>query len=257
MIPAAAGEPQIDRIAQALEIDTGSAIDRTQERYRLVGRRPAAIPGDAVETAFHVPAGDGIEWTRLPVAETSLEPATINLVGALGPVGIACHVRLKGLLQHGHARRRGAPARRVGGGLVQNLPRQTARPAGRYLAMVAQDDTLVRGFSAAISGAVVDDEGFGPGGMHPDSKARELIIPGEPGFVPGLQRLDRVLVRVNLFNATRFADGFIMLPSWRARHRNGRGGCPALQVLAQMSDRSGSPCVGPLRRIHLAGAPTH
>ena len=139
MIPAATGEPQINRIAQTLEIDTGSAIDRTQERYRLVGRRPAAIPGDAVETAFHVPAGDGIERTHLPVTETTLEPVTVKLVGARGTVGIGCQVRLKCLLQHWHARRRGAPARRVGGGLVQNLPRQTAHPAGRYLAMVTQN----------------------------------------------------------------------------------------------------------------------
>ena len=245
MIPAAAGEPQIDRIAQALEIDTGAAIDRTQERYRLVGRRPAAIPGDAVETAFHVPAGDGIERTRLPVAETSLEPATINLVGALGPVGIACQVRLKGLLQHGHARHGGAPARRVGSGLVQNLPRQTPRPAGRYLAMVAQNDALVRGFSAAISGTVVDDEGFVPEGCTRTPKPVSWSSQAIQGLSEGSSASTEPLVRVNLFNATRLADGFIMLPSWRARHCNGRGGCPALQVLAQMSDRFGFPCVGP------------
>ena len=111
-----------------------------------------------------------------PVAETTPEPVTVKLVGALGPVGIGRQVFLEGLLQHGHASRRGAPARRVGGGLVQNLPRQMPRPAGRYLAMVAQNDSLVRGFSAAVTGAVVDDEGFGPGGMHPDSEARDIMM---------------------------------------------------------------------------------
>ena len=60
-------------------------------------------------------------------------------------MGIGRQIFLEGLLQHGHASRRGAPARRVGGGLVQNLPRQTPRPAGRYLAMVTQNDSLVRG----------------------------------------------------------------------------------------------------------------
>ena len=35
---------------------------------------------------------------------------------------------------------------------------------------------VVRGFSAAVTGAVVDDEGFSPGGMHPDSEAGDIMM---------------------------------------------------------------------------------
>ena len=72
MILAAAGAPQLDRVAQALEIDAGPAIDRTQERYRHVGRRPTVIPGEAVETVLYIPAADGVERTHAPVGEIAV-----------------------------------------------------------------------------------------------------------------------------------------------------------------------------------------
>ena len=83
MILAAAGAPQLDRVAQALEIDAGPAIDRTQERYRHVGRRPTVIPGEAVETVLYIPAADGVERTHAPVGEIA-EYGAIVFIGARG-----------------------------------------------------------------------------------------------------------------------------------------------------------------------------
>ena len=123
--------------------------------------------------------------------------------------------------------------------------------------MVAQNDALVRGFSAAVSGAVVDDEGFGPGGMHPDAKARELIIPGDPGFVRGLQRLDDVPGQGQLVQCDAFCGRFHHASIMARASSQWTRVSPAVQDIAQTSDWFGSPCVGPLRRIDLAGAPIH
>ena len=47
---AAAGKPEIDRVAQSIMVDAGPAVDRAQQGHRPVGGRPAMVGGEgAVE----------------------------------------------------------------------------------------------------------------------------------------------------------------------------------------------------------------
>ena len=85
---AAAGEPQIDRIAQPVQVDAGPAVDRAQKRHRPVGRRPAVVGRDAVEAGLDILARGGVERAGEPVAQIPLRLVAVELVGALCAVGI-------------------------------------------------------------------------------------------------------------------------------------------------------------------------
>ena len=173
MIVAAPGEPQIDGIAQAVEVDAGSAIDRAQEGYRPVGRRPAVIPGEADEALLHIAAVDGVEGTHAPVAEVVGELGAVHPVGAGRPLGIDLHVLLEGLFQNRHGARLGALDRRIvaAGGLAEHLMGQAPRLIDRHSAEAAEDDALVGRLPAAAFGTVIDEEGLGAGGVHLDAEA--------------------------------------------------------------------------------------
>ena len=69
--PAAAGKPEIDRVAQPVMVDAWAAVDRAQQRHRPVGRRPSVIGGDAVEARLDVSAGDAVQGPVEPVARDS------------------------------------------------------------------------------------------------------------------------------------------------------------------------------------------
>ena len=99
-----------------------------------------------------------------------------------GPFGIGGHEVLEGLLQDGHAARLGALPRRVlsAGRFDQHLPSHVARLHGRYLAVTAEDYTLVGRLPAAVTRAVVDDEGLEAGGLHPDAEPDQFVVPGDP-----------------------------------------------------------------------------
>ena len=45
----------------------------------------------------------------------------------------------------------------------------------------SEGDALVGGLSAAISRAVVDDEGLGPGGLDSHAETREPVVPCDEG----------------------------------------------------------------------------
>ena len=101
---AATGEPQVDGVTQAVEVDAGPAIDRAQQGHRPVGRRPPVTLGDAVEARFHVATGNRVEGAGEPVAEIALSLVAVELVGALGTVGIGRHVVLESVPSVGMAR---------------------------------------------------------------------------------------------------------------------------------------------------------
>ena len=46
---------------------------------------------------------------------------------------------------------------------------------------------------AAVTGPVVDDKGLGPGGMDADAETGELVVPGDPGPLGGLEGVDGAL----------------------------------------------------------------
>ena len=74
---AAAGEPEIDRIAQPVQVDAGPAVDRAQKRHRAVGRRPAVVGCDAVEAGFDILARDGVDRAGEPIAQVALAAAVL------------------------------------------------------------------------------------------------------------------------------------------------------------------------------------
>ena len=105
---AAGGEPQIDRVAQAFQIDAGPAVDPAQERDRRVGLRPAVIRGEVVEPGLDIAPGDGVEGTAKPVAEMELDQLSIAFIGPHRPVWIGRYVFLEGIAEDGDAARLGA-----------------------------------------------------------------------------------------------------------------------------------------------------
>ena len=185
MVFAPAGEPQIGGVAQSVEVDAGTAIDRAQERYRPVGPRPAMIAGEADETILHVASRDGIEGTHSPVTEAVGELGAVHPVGARRPLRIDRHVVLEGLFEQGHGASPGALDRRVvaAGCLAEHLMGEAPRLIDRHPAETAEDDALVGRLSAAAAGAVVDEEGLGAGGVDLDTKAGEFVVPCGPWLV--------------------------------------------------------------------------
>ena len=188
MILAAAGKPPVDRIAQSLPIDTGPAVDRAQQRYRLIGRRPAMVRGNAVEPVLDIPASDGVERPRQPVVETEPNDLAVELDGPGRAIGVGRHVVLEGIRQEGHGPGAGTLPGRVAaaGDRAEHLLGHLARPFRRDLAVAAQDDALVGRFPAA-AGAVADDEGLDARGLDAYPEAGQPVVPGDPGPVARLR----------------------------------------------------------------------
>ena len=192
MEPAAAREPEIDRIGQSPKIHAGPAVDRAKQRHALVGRRPAVLPGDAVEALLHVLARDGIQRTGQPVAEGPLETITVALVGDRLALGIGLHVLLEGLPEGGHAP---APGAGCGGIFAHGDHAEQpvclfARQLGGHSVASSDDEALVGGGPAAIAEAVVDDIGLDAGGMDEDAVSCELVVPCDPRLVGRLEAVD-------------------------------------------------------------------
>ena len=55
---------------------------------------------------------------------------------------------------------------------------------GRHPAETANDDIPIERLSAALAGAVVDEEGLDAGGLHPNAKPRQLCHPRQPRVYP-------------------------------------------------------------------------
>ena len=139
MEPAAGGKPQIDRIAQPFNIDAGTAIDRAQQRNYFVGPRPPVARHEAVEPGLDVPAANGIERPREPVAEMEPDCCTVVFVGPHRPVGVDRHIVLEGLFEDRHGARFGAIFRRIAtaSDIAEHPVRHTARLLGRYPAVAS------------------------------------------------------------------------------------------------------------------------
>ena len=120
------------------------------------------------------------------------EIATVLGIGIHRPVGVGRHIVLESLLEQGNGACLAAFERRVATRryLAQHLLSHAPCLLGRHPAETANDDIPVERLSAALASAVVDEEGLDAGGLYPDAKPGQLIIPGNPGFVPGLHRLD-------------------------------------------------------------------
>ena len=193
--PPARRQPQLDRIAQALVVDAGPAVDRAQHRHRLVGPGPAVPAGDQVEPVLHVLAGDRVQPALDPVAEIDPQVLAVEADGVVRAVRVGLHVGLEGLGQGRHAARLGPLARRV---LAPgDPPEQVLRPGAGLVggdpAEASDDDALVGRLAAAVAGTVVDDEGLGARGLDAAAESDQLVVPCDPGLAGGLQRLDGAL----------------------------------------------------------------
>lgn len=99
---------------------------------------------------------------------------------------------IPGAPRRGHDTRCDALVEGIGaaGGLAEDDARKPPRLVGRGLAVLADHDPLVGRLPAAVAGAVVDDEGLGATGTDAHAEAGQLVVPGDPGLVGRLERID-------------------------------------------------------------------
>ena len=82
VVAPAPGEPQLHGVAQAVVVDARPAVHRAEQRDRVIAGRPAMPPGNEVEARLDVPAADGVERSRQPVAEAVAQLAAVEPLGA-------------------------------------------------------------------------------------------------------------------------------------------------------------------------------
>ena len=147
---------------------------------------------DAVEPNLDVPAGNGVESAREPVAQVAVRLVAVELVGPFRTIGIDRHVLFEGIAEGGHGARPGALIGGIGaaGDLAQQVLSQLPRLFDGDLAIAADHDPLVGGLPPAVAGAVVDEEDLGPRWLDANAEAGQLVVPGDPGLVARLERLD-------------------------------------------------------------------
>ena len=215
---AAGGEPQIDRVAQAFQIDAGPAVDPAQERDRRVGLRPAVMRGEVVEPGLDVAPGDGVEGTAKPVAEMELDQLSIAFIGPHRPVWIGRYVFLGGFAEDGDAARLGAFVRRIAaaGDLAQDLMRHAPGALGRQPVAASEDDALVGGLPATVACAVVDDEGLVARRIDANAETGQPVVPSNPGFVCGLKGVDGSFGQRGFDQSEAFSGG--MVHGWIMGH---------------------------------------
>ena len=192
VVAPAPGEPLLDGVAQVVEVHARPAIHRAQQRHRVVAGGPPAPLRDQVEARLHLPARDGVERLRQPVVEAVAHQGAVEPRGLLLAVRVGRQVLRKGLRERRDPERGGPRLDRTvsSGDAVQQFPRPPPRVIGRHRVSPADDDAPVAGSAAAAPGAVVDDEGLGPGGVDLDSESGDLVVPRDPGPRLGHQGLD-------------------------------------------------------------------
>ena len=173
-------------------VHAGPPVRRAQQRRRVVGDRPAVPLGEDVEPGFHVPARDGVERPREPVAEAVPDLAPVQPERGGLAVRVGAHVLRERLPQERHLTR-GAAFRR---GVVphrdpaQHLVRHPSRPVRRHRAVASDHHAPVGRPPPALSRPVVDDERLDSAGLDPDAEAGQPVVPGDPGPGAGFKGLD-------------------------------------------------------------------
>ena len=115
VVAPAPGEPQLHGVAQAVVVDARPAVHRAEQRDRVIAGRPAMPPGNEVEARLDVPAADGVERSRQPVAEAVAQLAAVEPLGAGLAVGTAARRAAEPrTAMHRHGPRQRAPTGRTG-----------------------------------------------------------------------------------------------------------------------------------------------
>ena len=162
-----------------------------------------------MEPRFHIPAGDGVQKPRRPVAEAVPHLALVERFGAALAVRVRRQVLLERLPEGRHAATFGPLLSGVlaPGDASQQLLGEAARFLRCEMAAAANGDAPVARPPAATPGAVVDDERLGPGGLDAHPEADEPVVPGDPGLVGGLEGFDRPLGQGQLDLGGPFSGG--------------------------------------------------
>ena len=154
-----AGAPQLDRIAQIVEVEARATVDGAEQLDGKVGLHPSRPFGDLVEALFDVAAVDIVEGAVEPVAEVLLNGAAI--VGDRAVPAPASHgeIVLEGPAEGGHGEAAGVLGERVvaQGDAAKDFPGAAARLVRGDEAVAPDDDPPVWRLSAAVAGAVVDE----------------------------------------------------------------------------------------------------
>ena len=145
-----------------------------------------------MEPRLHVPAGDGVERPRQPVAEAVADLAAVEPEGVRFAVRVGRQELRERLPQQRHPARGGALRR----GVVphrdpaQDLLRDPPRPVGRHRAVASDHHPPVGRPPPAGSRPVVDDERLGSAGLDPHAEPGQPVVPGDPGAGAGFEGLD-------------------------------------------------------------------
>ena len=172
--PPSAGAPQLDRIAQIVEVEARPAVDGVQQFHRDVRLYPSRAFGELPETLFDVAAVDVVEGAVEPVAEILLNGAAIVGDRAGAAPGSHGEIVLEGPAQGGHRAAAGALGERVvaQGDAAEDFPGAAARLVGGDRAVAPDDDPPVGRLSPAVAGAVVHEVGAQPGGLNAGRRIR-------------------------------------------------------------------------------------
>lgn len=127
-----------------------------------------------------------------PVAEVLLDGAAVVGDRAVPAPGSHGEIVLEGAAQCGHGAAAGTSGKRVvaQGDAAEDFPGAAARLVGGDRAVAPDDDPPVGCLPAPVAGAVVDEVGAQPGGLHADAESGELVVPRGVGFLLGPERLD-------------------------------------------------------------------
>ena len=173
-------------------VHAGPPVRRPQQRRRVVGDGPAMPLGEDVEPRFHVPAGDGVERPRQPVAEAVADLAAVEPQGVRFAARVGRQELRERLPQQRHPARGVALRRGVvpHGDPAQDLLRNPPGLVRRHRAVAPDHHAPVGRPPPAASRPVVDDERLGSAGLDPHAEAGQPVVPGDPGAGAGFQGLD-------------------------------------------------------------------
>ena len=192
MQPPSGGAPELDGIAQFLEVKARPAVNRAQELHRRVGLHPAWPFGQFVEPPLDVAPVDVVEGEVEPVAEIPVNGAAVVCDRAVPSPGSDGQVVLEGLAQGGDGSCAGTVGERIlaQGDAAEDLPGAAACLVGGDVPVASDDDASVRRLPAAVAGAVVDEIRAQSGRLNADAESGDPVVPCGVGPRLRLERLD-------------------------------------------------------------------
>ena len=170
MQPPAEGTPQLNGIAQILELEARAAVDGGEQLDRDVGLHPLGLLGELVEVLLDVAPVDVIKGAVETVVEVLVQGAAVVGDGALPAPGAGDEIVLEGLARDGNGTAAGAlgEGNLAKGDAVEGFLGAAASMVGCDRALVPDHEPAVGRPPSAVAGAVVDEVRAQPGGLNPE-----------------------------------------------------------------------------------------